>query len=168
MTTVYQFGEAQLTKDMIFGWCFRATSEDNWLPLSEFPTEVLQGLADAEFPTYVPEDLQSSLRSILTRREKIRKQGEETLSWISGEWAKYRTEQEASRLIANQLTDRVNLMTEIFSKMSVVGGMIESDLGYAKLSKRGIQWKVVGRDKQDTYHFDDINQAIDRIMARWW
>ena len=77
MATVFQFGEAQFVKDLVFGWCFRATDQSEWTKLSEFPTDVLKELESATFPAYVPEDLKGTILKELESRQLKERQARE-------------------------------------------------------------------------------------------
>lgn len=171
MSVVYQFGMAQLTKDLIFGWVIRKTPEEAWMPCNDLPSDSLEILAGATFPLYIPEDFKASIKEELERRKKATLPAPEVDDQVLETPQEQSEALKAAHATISRQNDRLTLMSTILEKMTVVEGRLVSDLDYVKLTKLDEGWQLLGRDR----HHGDLSEqgylidvAVDRIMARWW
>ena len=169
MTTIYQFGTAQLVEDLIFGWCFRESEDQEWTPLKEFPTEVLNDLSSVNFPAYMPASLQKSIHAELQRRKTEIEKGASTVSFISEIWSRYRTKLETVLQNERRMNDRLKLLSDILQNISGTVTDAQADLGYVVVKRTAMNWSIQGRgDRSEVETFETLYGAVDRIMARWW
>ncbi len=168
MSTVFQFGQAQFVKDMVFGWHFRPNDNHDWQKLVDFPTDVLKELSTAVFPSYVPDELQSTIRGELERREVLKRQALEMGAVVAGAWFQHDQHLSTAKAVASRLGDRTKLMALILSNMVQDGDTVSADLKYVKVSRVGVQWTIQGERDEMPILYASIDEAVDRIMARWW
>lgn len=168
MSTVFQFGQAQFVKDMVFGWHFRPDDNHDWQKLVDFPTAALKELSAAVFPSYVPDELQSTIRGELERREVLKRQALEMGSVVVGVWFQHDQRLSMAEAVASRLRDRTKLMGLILSNMTQNEDTVSADLKYVKVSRVGVQWTIQGERDEKPILYATIDEVIDRIMARWW
>lgn len=177
MATVFQFGQAQFVKDLVFGWCFRADDSSEWTKLSDFPSDVLKELSTATFPTYVPKDLNETILKELESRQLKEHQAREMGSIIAGIWKKHDERLTTAESNASRLGDRIKLMTIILANIKPThivpyGDSVMANLGYVEISRVNDKWTIRGDGStpkaQQVETFNSIDEAIDRILARWW
>lgn len=165
MSTVFQFGQAQFVKDLIFGWHFRPTDDDDWMGLVDFPSDVLKELSTSTLPTYVPDDLKATLLGELKRRQVQERYAMEMGTAIVGAWKKHDDRINKAETTISRLKDRIKVMTAILANMDQNRN---SDIGYAKIKVVSGQWYIYGDYDEPPECLPSIDKAVDRIMARWW
>ncbi len=168
MSTVFQFGQAQLVKDMVFGWCVRKHDNAEWMTINDLPTLSLQELVGATFPSYVPEDFQESIKKEMERRKSSVILNAEVTAMAHKSWEIYDAELAAVKQSVVLKSDRIKLMAEIINNLVVENGVLTSNLNYVKIQKLGNEWAITGGLKPVTETFPNITKAVDRIMAKWW
>lgn len=168
MSTIFEFGNAQFVKDLVFGWHFRPNDVHKWVKLTEFPTEALKELEHATFPSYVPDDLKKTILSELERRQVQEQQARECGIVVADAWKKYDERLTTAEATVSRQNDRIKLIESIISNMEADSDSVSADLEYVKINRVGDKWIIRGTRDIEPECFMSIGEAVDRILARWW
>lgn len=176
MTTVYEFGNLQFFKDMVFGWTF--IQEGASYPVSQMDlAQIAKVQSFGRFPAYVPEDFYIAVSN--RKKELSQTKG------VSSEDASDKDDLVDTRLDLKSPTtdvdrskDRAELLATILENMAISeDGRLVAKLPYCTISRKldspsglSLVWKLTPTNSSSlkVQLFASIDDLATWVLRTFW